>query len=133
MDIYVEKKGYYLVPADQDSLKAVKGMTKDVHKIKIVKARNYELHKKFFSLLNFGHEHTKLDLPFDVFRKVMIMRAGYFKAYNTGKGIHYEAESISFANMSEDVFQEVYKRVLQKIAEDIETTNEDLLNELINY
>ncbi len=133
MDIYLEKKGYYLAPADQESLKAIKGMTNDVYKVKIIKARNYLFHKKFFSLLNFGYEHTKLDLPFDVWRRVMIMKAGYFKSYDTGKGVHYEAESISFSNMSEDVFQEVYKRVLQKIAEDIETTDEDLLNELINY
>jgi len=97
------------------------------------KARNYEFHKKFFALIKVGHNNTKLDLPFDVYRKVMIIKAGYFKAYNTGKGTYYEADSISFESMDEEKFQEVYSRVLDKIIEDIGTTKEIIEQQLLSF
>ena len=95
--------------------------------------RNYEFHKKFFALINLGHHNTKLDLPFDVYRKIMIMRAGFFTAYTTDKGTHYEADSISFGSKTEDEFQEVYSRVLDQIIKDIGITSADIESELVNY
>jgi len=139
MDIYVKKNSakdhnclWGLSPADQDSLDYVKKLSKtDVYKVTVKKARNYELLKKFFALIKAGHDNTKLDLPIDIYRKVMIMRAGYFKSYNTGKGTHFEADSISFANKSEDEFQQIYKRVLEKVANDIGLSDEDLEIEVL--
>jgi len=95
--------------------------------------RNYEFLKKFFALINLGHHNTKLDLPFDVYRKIMIMRAGYFTAYQTDKGVHYEADSISFGSKSESEFQEIFSRVLDQVIKDIGLTSEEVEKELINY
>jgi hypothetical protein len=105
----------------------------ETYEVEIKLARNYLFHKKFFALVKLGSINTKLELPFDVYRKVMIMKAGYFKAYNTGKGIYYEADSIAFDQMTEEKFQEVYSRVLDKIIEDIGADKELFEKELSTF
>jgi len=127
------KDGFYLTPINIESLEYLKGMSNDVYEVEIKKTRNYKFHKKFYALIKVGFQNTKLDIPFDVYRKLKIMAAGYFKAYNTGKGIYYEADSISFANMDEDQFQEVYSRVLDKIIEEIGITKEIIEKELLGF
>jgi len=104
-----------------------------VYEADIKNPRNYEFHKKFFALINLGHHNTKLELPFNVYRKLMIMRAGYFTVYDTGKGILYEADSISFGSKTEDEFQEVYSRVLDQIIKDIGLTSDEVEVELTNF
>ena len=61
------------------------------------------------------------------------MKVGYFKAYDTPKGVFYDAESISFANMSQDKFEEVYSRVLDKIIADLGCSTEEIERQLINF
>lgn len=120
-----------LYPSDQDEKKKLR-IGQD-YECEIKNPRNYEFHKKFFALINLGHHNTSMELPFDVYRKIMIMRAGYFTSYNTGKGIHYEAESISFGSKTQDEFQEIYSRVLDEIIKDIGATSEEIEKELINF
>ena len=95
--------------------------------------RNVGFHRKFFALLNVGHENTQLNMPFDTYRKYMIIKAGYFDAYETPKGLFYDARSISFASMEEDEFEELYSRVLDKIIGDIGLTSQEIENQLINF
>ena len=131
---YYEKMGNGLFPADigtEDWLRRKKNG--QVFELNEKNIRNYEFLKKFMALIKLGHENTQLDLPFDVYRKVMTMKAGYFNAYNTGKGTHYEAKSISFDKMDEETFQDVYKRVRDKISEDIGATSEEIDKELANF
>jgi len=118
-------------PSDFDEKKKLK--VGEVYSVEIKKARNYEFLKKFMAMVKVGHNNTKLELPFDVYRKVMIMKAGYFKAYNTGKGVYYEADSIAFENMDEETFQDVYNRVLDVIVKDIGATKEVIEKELLSF
>jgi len=118
-------------PSDFDEKKKLK--VGEVYSVEIKKARNYEFLKKFMAMVKVGHNNTKLELPFDVYRKVMIMKAGYFKAYNTGKGTYYEADSIAFENMDEETFQDVYNRVLDVIVKDIGATKEVIEKELLSF
>lgn len=120
-----------LYPSDQDEKKKLK-IGQD-YECDIKNPRNYEFHKRFFALINLGHHNTSMELPMDVYRKIMTMRAGYFTSYNTGKGIHYEAESISFGSKTQDEFQEIYSRVLDEIIKDIGATSEEIERELINF
>ena len=120
-----------LYPSDQDEKKKLK-IGQD-YECDIKNPRNYEFHKRFFALINLGHHNTSMELPMDVYRKIMTMRAGYFTSYNTGKGIHYEAESISFGSKTQDEFQEIYSRVLDEIIKDIGVTSEEIERELINF
>lgn len=105
----------------------------DICSCKKISERNYGFHKKFFALIKLGSENSQMDLPMDVYRKIMVVRAGFFKAYKTDKGIYYEPESISFNSMSQERFEEVYSRVLDEIVKDLGTTNEEIERELINF
>jgi len=120
-----------LYPSDQDEKKKLR--IGGDYECDIKNPRNYEFHKKFFALIRLGHNNTKMLLPENIYRKIMTMRAGYFETYDTGKGIHYEPISISFSNMSQDEFQEVYSRVLDKIIEDIGSTKKEIEDQLINF
>jgi hypothetical protein len=95
--------------------------------------RNYEFLKKFMALINVGCENTKLEMPFDTYRKYMTIKAGYFNAYQTPKGLYYEAMSLSFASMDEVTFQDVYSRVMDKIIEDIGCTSAEIEKQLISF
>lgn len=120
-----------LYPSDMDEKRKLK-LGHD-YEAEIKNPRNVGFHRKFFALINVGHENSKLDMPFESYRKYITMKAGYFKAYDTPKGTYYEPESISFSNMSQDQFEEVYSRVLDKVIEDIGTTKEDIEKQLIDF
>lgn len=120
-----------LYPADFDQKRKLK-LGQD-YECEIANPRNIGFHRKFFALLNIGHENTSLDMPFETYRKYMTVKAGFFKAYQTPKGLFYDPESISFANMDQEQFEDVYSRVLDKIIEDIGATKEEIETALINF
>lgn len=100
----------------------------------IRRPRNYQFHKKFFALLNIGWENTpEIDMPFETYRRWVTMRAGFYKVFHTPKGELYEPESISFANMDDDAFAEVYSRVLDVILKDTGADKEMVENMLIGF
>ena len=120
-----------IYPSDWDEKKKLR-LGED-YECEIKYPRNIGYHKRFFALLNLGWQNTKLDLPFEIYRKYIIMKAGFVKIYHTPKGALFEAESISFASMSQDRFEEVYSRCLDKIIEDIGITKEEVKKQLINF
>lgn len=120
-----------LYPSDQDEKRKLK-LGED-YKVVITRPRNVDFHRKLMALFNLGCENSKMNLPFEVYRKIMTMRAGYFTAYATDKGTHYEADSISFAKMSQDTFDELYSRVIDVIIKDIGSTKEEIQQALIDF
>ncbi len=120
-----------LYPSDFDEKRKLK-LGND-YEAEIKNPRNVGFHRKFFALLNIGLENSKLDMPLDTYRKYILMKAGYFKTYQTPKGIFYDAESISFASMEQDVFEEVYSRVVDVILKDIGSTKEEIEKQLMNF
>jgi hypothetical protein len=134
MRLYLQNTLSGLVPlygSDFDEKRKLK--LGEVYEADIKHPRNIGFHKKFFALLNVGHTNTKLHLPFEVFREVMTMRAGFVEIHDTGKGLHYRPKSISFAAMDEAQFQDVYSRVLDEIIKDIGCTTEEIEKQLINF
>ena len=120
-----------LYPSDYDNKrKLVLGET---YEADIKNPRNVGFHRKFFAMLNVGHENTRLEMPFDTYRKYMTVKAGFFTAYQTPKGVYYDPDSISFASMEQDEFEDVYSRVLDKVIEDIGVTKSDVEKQLINF
>lgn len=120
-----------LYPSDFDDKRKLR--LGETYQVEVTNPRNVGFHKKFFAMLNVGHENTSLDMPFDTYRKYMIVKAGFFTAYQTPKGIYYDPNSISFASMSQDEFEEVYSRVLDKVIEDVGLEREDVERQLINF
>ena len=120
-----------LFPSDFDEKRKLKlGVD---YEAEIKMPRNYPFLKKFMALINLGCENSSLDMPHNTYRKYMTIKAGYYNAYSTPKGVYYEPMSISFASMPEEEFQEVYSRVLDKIIEDIGSTREEIEQQLINF
>jgi len=120
-----------LYPADFDTKRKLK-IGQD-YEVEIKNPRNLGFHKKFFALLNIGHENTQLDMPFDAYRRYITIKAGYYNAYQTPKGLYYDAKSISFASMTQEEFEDVYSRVLDKIIEDIGADKKDIEEMLIEF
>ena len=120
-----------LYPSDYDEKRKLR-LGKD-YEVEVRNPRNVGFHRKFFALLNVGHENTKMDMPFETYRKYVIMKAGYFKAYTTPLGIFYDAESIAFAAMSQDQFEEVYSRVLDVIIKDIGCTSQEIELQILSF
>jgi len=120
-----------LYPSDFDEKRKLR-LGQD-YEVEVKNPRNVGFHRKFFALLNIGHENTQLDMPMDAYRRYITIKAGYYNAYQTPKGLFYDAKSISFASMSQDEFEEVFSRVLDKIIEDIGATKEAITEQLINF
>ena len=120
-----------LYPSDYDNKRKLK--IGETYEADIKNPRNIGFHKKFFALINLGHQNTSLDLPFEVYRRYCIMKAGFVSIYQTPKGNLYEPQSIAFGNMDEDTFQDVYSRVLDVVIADIGSTSEEIEKALIDF
>ena len=133
MEIYVKKDKWHLCPADQDSLIHVKKLKKGVaYKVKITESRNYPFLQKYMVMITLGHENTQLKdlqgvtIPKDSYRKMMQIKAGFYKAYGTDKGTYIESDSISFGSMNQGTFDKLYTEVKQQVAKDLGCTSEEL-------
>lgn len=108
--------------SDLEKLKKI-GIGKPV-KVTWSRPRNYEFHKKYFSLLNLVFEN--LDEPFkdkytifsiDSLLWQVKMQLGHFEEKMTlGGKILYEAKSISFAKMLQDEFEDFYLKTYNVLA-----------------
>ena len=114
-----------LAPADEearaliDRLKAGQGVRATLRR-----ARNIGFHKKMFALFKLSFDAWEPLTPleykgqpvskdFDRFRKDMTILAGFYKAvYNARGEVRLEAESLSFASMDEERFEQVYRAIL---------------------
>jgi len=125
--VLIKNIGGFLSPGDQTTadfvfrLKTGQAIHADFKKV-----RNYQFLKKFFVLINFLYEHwepgelqdpkwknIKPQKSFDRFRKDLIVLAGFYEAfYRLDGSTRIEAKSISFGNMGEEEFEELYSRVI---------------------
>ena len=99
--------------------------------IKGVKARNIRFHRKAFALLNLGFENQEKFELFEVYRKVIIIRSGFYDEAPTKDGeVYFIPKSLSFENMSASDFEAWYDATLNVISRDLETAP-DVINEQI--
>ena len=134
MKIYVKNTVNGLLPMyPSDVTEKQKLSIGEVYEAEIRRPRNVLFHRKFFALVSIGHQNTQLEMPFETYRRYLIMKAGYFKAYATDKGTYFEAESISFASMEETTFEELYSRVLDVVIKDIKADEKTIEEQLINF
>jgi hypothetical protein len=134
MDIFVKNTLSGLIPlypSDMEEKKKLK--LGQEYKSVITNPRNYEFHKKFFALLNLGHQNTRMEMSFDFYRDYVIMKAGYVQIAITPEGEMYKPKSISFASMEQSVFEDLYSRAINVIIKDIGATSEEIERELINF
>ena len=122
-----------LVPADEMNEEKIHKLPADYYSMTIKRYRNYPFHKKFFALIKIGHENSKYDMPFNVYRKYCIMKAGFFKVYSTKKGQLVEADSISFEKCSQEKFEHIFTAVFNFICEDLGSTRYEIEKELKKF
>ena len=82
--------------------------------VKATKARNLLFHKKSFALLNTGFENQDKIQSFEVYRKLITIRAGFFE----WAGEYAIPHSISFDKMNAETFEKWYNATLDVIVGD---------------
>lgn len=117
----IKHPGGTLTPAsDIEAEKMAAFKTGDLYNVEIKRHRNPQFHRKVFEFMNFCFHHWKSDrefmnesAQFDVFRKNLIVLAGYYEEFYTISGtVRIEAKSISYANMSQSEFEELYSALI---------------------
>jgi hypothetical protein len=135
MKLYLQNTQMGLIPlydSDYDEKKKLK--IDEVYLCEIKKARNYQFLKKFMALIRIGCDNSKtVDMPFDAYREYITIKAGFFEMYVTPKGKFVRAKSIAFENMEEEMFADVYNKVLDQIIIDTGATKEDIEKNLLSF
>jgi hypothetical protein len=120
MDIVLIKTSSGMKPAyDEDYEKYSKLKTGEPYKVKIVKMRNYEFHKKYFALINCAWEFQNearqkfFKESIDQFRKAVEMSAGHCDTVFSLDKKEWQdiPKSISFDKMDGFEFNDLYDRV----------------------
>jgi len=140
MKLHLKKIDNYLIPDDQESAAYLFQCKQgSVLAADVKKPRNYEFHKKYFSLLDYAFDCWEPE-PIEYkgmviqknqtkFRKDIQIAAGYGEAtYNLKGEIQYVSKSIKFGKMEEEEFEKLYSSVINVILDYIFTnyTRDDL-------
>jgi len=108
---------------DQEKLRKIKAGA--AVRCEIAQMRNPQFHKKFFSLVKFLYDiwaetvepkeyrGVQVMPSFERFRKDLIILTGRFTAhYNIRGEVRVEADSISFAKMSQEEFEKLFSETI---------------------
>ena len=127
---------YALLPAHETDLEELKKLPKDQPlRVKVTRMRNVDHHRKYFALLNYAFDvwepperksdyvgdsmvwdDLEIEKNFDRFRKDIAILAGFYEAsYRVNGEVRLEAKSISFANMGQDEFEQLYDKTIDVI------------------
>ena len=122
-----------LVPAFEDEAqKLLRFKVGATIRCEISQIRNYQFHKKWFSLvtLAFGvwtetapqieYKGVQVEPNFEKFRKDITVLCGYFTpVFNVRGEVRLEAKSISFASMEQQEFEQLYSKTIDVILKKI--------------
>lgn len=150
----IKSAGGQLVPfADEDADVLKKIKTGSAVRCSITQMRNPRFHRLYFALLKFLFDIWSESLPpqtykgevvqpsFDRFRRDIIILTGRYTAhYNIRGEVRLEADSISFAKMSQEEFERLFSETidigLRKVLNRPDLTEErvrHLVDQLMRY
>lgn len=134
--IVIKSPNGFLKPAYESDYEAFKKMpTNEMFEIEFTKGRNYKFHRKYFALLKLAFENQSDYRTLEDMRHDIIIVAGYYDeivSKITGD-IMKKAKSISFVNMDENEFSELYEKTKDVICQWLGISNEDVNNEIEQY
>lgn len=126
----------FLRPAYDSDFEVFKKMpVNEIFEIDYTKGRNLGFHKKFFALLKLAFENQSDYRLMEDLRRDLIITSGYYdEQVNKITGECYKtAKSISFANMDELEFNELYSAIKTVISKWLGINNEDIENNIQQY
>jgi hypothetical protein len=136
MKLHVIKTQTGLKPAyDSDYEVYSKIPLNEVFEIEYKKPRNYNFHKKYFGLIKLAFENQSDYRNLNDLRRDISIVAGYYdEVVNKVTGEVYKMpKSISFAQMDEIEFSELYERTKDVICKWLGVTNESIEEEIYQY
>ena len=128
-----------LVPAfEEDEMWLARKKTGALLELDIREPRNGKLHRKWWSLCNFLAEHSETFPTAEHASKWMLVQLGYFTTIRTRPNHAWHtmpiADSISFANMDDDTFSEMYGKACDLLCEIIpHVTDRNVAQVLAEY
>jgi len=98
------------------------------------KKRNYKFHKKFFALLNLVYENQEQYNNIEHLRKDLIVSAGFYDLRYNIEGVELqEPKSISFANMDQNEFQDLYSKIIDVVVNWLGIDKQDILDNINQF
>lgn len=133
--MYLTKKqdGSYIPSSDEDKLES--NLIPVGSEIEAKITRSAKFHRKAILLLNLGFENQDKIKFFEIYRKVVTIKAGYFDMVPSEKEgeIYCIPKSISYEKMSPQEFSKWYADVLRIISEELKTSSETIQKELDEF
>jgi len=136
MKILVIKTHRGLMPVyDSDLESYSKIALNEEFEIEYTKKRNVKFHRLYFSLLKLAFENQQDYRNLNDMRRDITITSGYYdEIVNKMSGEVYKvAKSISFANMENTEFSELYEKTKNVISEWLGITNDQIEEEILQF
>lgn len=133
MPYLIKTKTGNFVPADDEAINFCKSISAG-GEVKVSKARNSKHHRKAFALLNLGFDNQNKFDNFEVYRKILTIKAGFFDIAPTKNGEpYYIPKSLSYEQMSAEDFEKWFSATLNIIATETQTSPEKIQAEIEGF
>ena len=104
------------------------------YQCEIKKPRNYQFHKKYFALIKMIYDNQERYINIDHLRKDLTIEAGFYTQRENLKGeLVYEANSVSFAKMNQEEFDNLYSKTLDAIVKNFNFDKQDIIDNVEQY
>lgn len=102
--------------------------------VKATKARNTKFHRKAFALLNLAFENQDKFDNFEIYRKVITIRSGYYNEIPDENGVvMLIPQSLSYEKMSAEKFDKWYNDTLEVISKDMQTAPQLIQQQITGF
>lgn len=135
MKILVKKTHNGLIPLyDSDYENYSKIPIGKEFEIECKQTRNIKFHRKFFALINMVFQNQEQYTNIEHLRKDLIIESGNYDLRHDLHGVEIrEAKSISFAQMDEIQFSELYNSVVDVIVKYFNFDKQDIIDNVSQY
>lgn len=118
--------------SDYDKAKKLKAG--DFLECEIKKKRNYKFHKKYFALINLVFDNQEKYDNIDHLRNDLTKVSGFYTIRKDLEGNEVlEVDSISFSNMDELKFNELYSKTLDSIVKYFKFDKQSIIDNIEQY
>ena len=106
----------------------------EIYEYEFKQPRNLKFHRKFFALINMVFQNQEQYTNIEHLRKDLIIESGNYELRHDLNGVEIrEAKSISFAQMDEIQFSELYNSVVDVIVKYFNFDKQDIIDNIEQY